>query len=275
MSGPQAARLPGDRLHLNHGPIDLVIGAEGAGRDAFFHAAAQRFATILEELVAELPDLRRPDAPPPSGPTARRMQAATAPFAPEFITPMAAVAGAVAEEVLSQAAGMPDLQKAYVNDGGDIAFLLAPGATFTAAMAGGTVTIPADTPWRGIATSGQGGRSHSLGIADSVTVIARGAALADAAATMIANRVDLPGHPAVRRVPARDLAPDSDLGDRRVTTALGPLTPAEVDRAIAAGRAYAETLIARGLIGGVALTLNHRTALAGAAHDLTKDPAHA
>ena len=48
---------------------------------------------------------------------------------------------------------------------------------------------------RGIATSGWRGRSFSLGIADAVTVLAATAAEADAAATMIANAVDLPGHP--------------------------------------------------------------------------------
>ena len=50
---------------------------------------------------------------------------------------------------------------------------------------------------RGIATSGWRGRSFSLGIADAVTVLAATAAEADAAATVIANAVDLPGHPAI------------------------------------------------------------------------------
>ena len=78
-------------------------------------------------------------------------------------------------------------------------------------------------PVRGIATSGWRGRSFSLGIADAVTVLADRAAMADAAATIIANAVDLPGHPGVVRVPARDLAPDSDLGDRLVTQGVGEL----------------------------------------------------
>ncbi|WP_204349766.1 hypothetical protein, partial [Klebsiella pneumoniae] len=76
----------------------------------------------------------------------------------------------------------------------------------------------------GIATSGAQGRSFSLGIADSVTVLARDAASADAAATLIANAVDL-DHPAIRRRPARNLDPDSDLGDRLVTVGVGDLTP--------------------------------------------------
>ncbi len=83
-------------------------------------------------------------------------------------------------------------------------------------------------PARGVATSGRHGRSFSLGIADAVTVLARTASQADAAATVIANAVDLPGHPAVIRVPANDLQPDSDLGARLVTRAVGNLSAADI-----------------------------------------------
>ena len=76
-------------------------------------------------------------------------------------------------------------------------------------------------PVRGIATSGWRGRSFSLGIADAVTVLAATAAKADAAATIIANAVDLPNHAAITRVPAREIAPDNDLGERLVTRAVG------------------------------------------------------
>ena len=63
-----------------------------------------------------------------------------------------------------------------------------------------------------------------MGIADSVTVLARTGAVADAAATLIANAVDV-DDPAIRREPAAELAPDSDLGDRLVTVEVGPLPP--------------------------------------------------
>ena len=45
-----------------------------------------------------------------------------------------------------------------------------------------TMSVDADMPVRGIATSGRHGRSFSLGIADAVTVLARTASQADAAA---------------------------------------------------------------------------------------------
>lgn len=262
----QAGLLPdGVRLHLHHGPIDLVIRADGPARAAAYDAARACFDGLLDRLVTELPDLRRADPPDLSGPVARRMQAATAPFLPEFITPMAAVAGAVADEVLSAMARVSGLGAAWVNNGGDVAFHLPQGATLTAALAGGQARLSHDQPWRGIATSGRGGRSFSLGIADSVTVVARTAAAADAAATMIANHVDLPGHPAVQRAPARDLLPDSDLGERPVTTGLGPLSARDTARALDTGLAYARSLVARGLIGAAHLILNGASRTVGGA----------
>lgn len=258
MSGPQTAWLPGGRLHLQHGPIDLICEAFGAVTATAYRAAATRFAPILDELVAELPRLRRPLHGPFDGTVARRMAAAVAPHA-GFVTPMAAVAGAVADEVLEAMIAPGELERAYVNNGGDIAFWLAPGATLTAAIAGSggadRLAVRHADPVRGIATSGWRGRSHSLGIADAVTVTARSAAAADVAATLLANAVDLPGHPAVTRRAAAELDPDSDLGVRLVTTAVGPLAPAEIAVALDAGATAARTMLEAGLIEGAALFL--------------------
>ncbi|MBI1219483.1 MAG: UPF0280 family protein [Rhodobacteraceae bacterium] len=266
-----AAMLPdGRRLHLNHGPIDLIVEADAGHRAAAYAAAAHRFATVLDELVAELPVLRQPVTPGAlTGPVARRMEAACLPHRPVFITPMAAVAGAVADEIVAAMATVSGLAKAYVNNGGDIALHLTGGESFTALMPGGRVTLAASDPARGIATSGWRGRSHSLGIADAVTVIAANAAAADAAATLIANAVDLPGHLAIARRPACELQPDSDLGDRLVTIGVGPLTAQETADALASGFATAQAMLARGLIGAAHLTLNGQT------RALTPEPAHA
>lgn len=274
----QIALLPdGRRLHLQDGPIDLIV--EGFGRsDAVstaYSAATARFATILDELCAELPALRSATCPHRcalGGIVARRMHAAVAPFAAsQFITPMAAVAGAVAEEVLGAMVTAAPLTRAYVNNGGDIALHLAPGATFTAGMVGrpdrpallGTATIDAGHPVRGIATSGWRGRSFSLGIADAVTVLACSAARADAAATVIANAVDLPGHPAVERAPANGLQPDSDLGARLVTVHVEPLIRRDIAEALDRGTACAEALRRRGLIHAASLHLQGETATVG------------
>ncbi len=262
-----AALVPGGRLHLQHGPIDIVAEAFGfppAIRGAYARAAG-RFATILEELVFELPALRSEDTPVEGG-IARRMAAAVAPFRPAFVTPMAAVAGAVAEEVLAALVG-PGITRAYANNGGDIALWLAPGERLTCALAVSDgmdrVMVAATDPVRGIATSGWRGRSFSLGIADAVTVVARTAALADAAATMVANAVNA-DHPGIGRRPARDIRCDSDLGDRLVTVSVPVLAPEERACALEAGLRAAEAFRARGLIEGAALFLQGERRATGA-----------
>ena len=264
----QAALLPGGRLHLSHGPIDLVIGADGA-RDLAFRAGFDRFGTILSELTAELPLLRRPVGTKPKGKIARAMYRAALPHADGLTTPMICVAGAVAAEVLSAMVDAADLTRAYVNNGGDIALHLTEGARFDVGIAGldgqslGTATIRSSDPIRGIATSGQGGRSQSLGIADSVTVLARSAAMADAAATRLGNAVDLPAHPAIRRSPANQLHDDSDLGAAPVVTHVGPLSPADVNQALTTGATAAQGLRDRGLIFGAALFLRDQHTVIG------------
>lgn len=264
-AGVQIGWLSGGRLHLNRGPIDLVIGAEGPGASAAFQAAAARFDGMLEALVAELPALRSGKGMPVRGDVARAMALAVAPYRPAFITPMAAVAGAVAEAVLAAMIAGGGLTRAYVNNGGDIALHLAPGAGYEVALAtGGRVSLRHGDGIGGVATSGWRGRSQSLGIADAVTVLARTAPMADAAATMIANAVDLPGHPGVRRLPASAVKADSDLGDRPVTVEVGPLAPVEAEQALARGAALALDAQRRGLIAGAALVLQDRVRIIGA-----------
>ena len=328
--GAQWAVLDTGTHHFQHGPIDLIVRVDGHGvpagkaealsgvasesRAFALEAAWQRFAVILPELVAELPVLRQPV---PSAlttasidqrfdsPVARRMGEACWPFRHGFVTPMAAVAGAVADEVLQallfgaptddtahhfpqypapglvvgmaetvMATGSGDragVRRAFVNNGGDIALYLAPGESWTVGLvtnpqavrfhsssgrlgADGCFTIHADQRIGGIATSGWRGRSFSLGIADSVTVLAANAALADVAATLIANQVNA-DHPAIHRAPADTLKDDTDLGSRRVTVDVGPL-PSEVVRgALLQGAQLARQWQRSGLIAGAVLVL--------------------
>ena len=134
---PSARLLPGDRLHLQHGPSDLIIWAEG-GRDAAYLAAAKRFETIIAEIVAELPALREMLSPlttKPKGQVAQRMHMACTPFASTgYLTRMAAVAGSVADEVLSAMCQHADISRAYVNNGGDIALYLGRGKSLSTAI---------------------------------------------------------------------------------------------------------------------------------------------
>ncbi|HEV7265053.1 MAG TPA: UPF0280 family protein [Falsiroseomonas sp.] len=286
-----AQRLAGERLHLSHGPMDVVLRGWGTAQEvaAAERAAASRFATILAELVSELPTLRAAIGPGTrvQCAVARRMLAGCLPFARRgvFVTAMAAVAGAVADELMAaMRAAAPGLRRAYVNDGGDIALFVAPGESLKLGLAAepagspahaggcargpvadfdGTLVTTHDMRIGGVATSGRLGRSFSLGIADAVTVLARDAATADAAATLIANAVDVES-PAVQRRPASALDPDSDLGELPVTIDLGPLSDAEIAAALDAGAARAEAWCRAGLIRGAALRLAGRARIAGA-----------
>ena len=267
---PHRALLPTGRWHFQHGPIDLVIGAEGdAEAVALAHTDAwTRFQRILPELVAELRALRLPvrGPCPLRGLVAQRMWAACRPYHAAYITPMAAVAGAVAQEVVGsyRRAGVA---RAWINNGGDIALHLAPGTSVQVGVvadpsrhrsgrADGHFTVDATMPVRGVATSGWRGRSHSLGIADSVTVLARTAAMADAAATMIANAVDI-DDPRIRRRPACELKDDTDLGDIPVTVDVPPLAPDQVQAALEAGARRARALQRDGLIHAAMLVCQH------------------
>ena len=274
--GAQCRLLPdGRRLHLQHGPIDLVIGAAGPDGevDRAYAQARTRFDDILPALVGELEVLRRPIATPrrrPAGTVARRMIDAAWPHRGVFVTPMAAVAGAVADEILAALTAGRGLATAYVNNGGDIAIHLAPGESLRLGVVGdlhrpainGVAALDYAMPVRGIATSGWKGRSHSLGIADAVTVLARSAAAADVAATLIGNAVDV-GHPAIVRRRAAEIDDDSELGDRWVTVAVGDLDETSVDTALARGAEAAAAMRRAGLIEAAVVVLKGRTRAVG------------
>ena len=228
---------------------------------------------MLQRLVDELALLRTPlgaARPEPEGPVARRMVAACWPHRAVFVTPMAAVAGAVADEMLAALTAGRDLETAHVNNGGDIAIHLAPGAGLDLGLVArldapaidATARLAHDGPVRGIATSGWRGRSRSFGIADSVTVLAGDAASADVAATLIANEVTV-DDPAIARRPASALDDDSDLGDRKVTVAVGPLSKATVESALDRGALAARAMLGAGQIAAAMLVLRGRQRAVG------------
>ena len=223
-----------------------------------------RFSGLLQELVDELPMLRSALTqcyPRVHGPVTRRMVEAVWPYRNEFITPMAAVAGAVAEAVLHAMTENRKLFRAYVNNGGDIAFHLVGGEQFRIGIAEiddgslqGVGVIDANMHVRGVATSGWRGRSFSFGIADSVTVLAATAAEADVAATMIANAVNV-DHPSIRRVAANSLHTESDLGAMLVTRNVPALDESCIAAALNSGVAKAQQYLNRGLFYSAVIRL--------------------
>jgi len=287
--GAVRRRLDRERWHFQHGPIDCIVGAEGEeGVVAVaIEEAWTRFGGVLAELVGELPRLRENLSAAGAasrslqGVVARRMVAACRPYADTgtFVTAMAAVAGSVAEELVAFFA-RPGIARAYVNNGGDIALHLAAGQALDVgvvddpalALAGaplaGRFAVDSRSPVRGIATSGWRGRSFSLGIADSVTILARTASAADAAATIVANAVDVDDARIVR-VPASAVRDDSDLGERLVVRAVPTLPAPRVDQALARGAAEARAHVDAGRIVGAVLSLQGRWRVVG---DIGADP---
>lgn len=268
-------RLADNRLHFQHGPIDLIVLAEGPF-EAVEQAYAQgwrRFGSVLDELSPQLKELRRPlgsEPPRLRGEIALTMLWATWPFRAKFITPMAAVAGSVAEAVLKSMVLATPVRRGLVNNGGDIAVYLSHGETTRLGIVerpdypqiAGAITLKHTDSARGIATSGWRGRSQSRGIADAVTVLARSASAADAAATMIANEVDT-AHDAITRRPAREVKDDSDLGGIPVTVEVGPLPREAVEEALQNGAREAARLLRLDLIEGAVLLLQGESRVMG------------
>lgn len=257
----------GRRLHLQHGPIDLVIEAFGSDEEVAeaYGQVRDRFSTILSQLVEELPKIQQVVKEPrwvPKGPVAVRMMDAVWPHRGSFVTPMAAVAGSVADEMAQALSHGRDLRRAYINNSGDIAIYLAPGEKLRLGIVGeldkpgidATAEIDHASPIRGVATSGWRGRSWSFGIADAVTVVAVSAAIADVAATLIANAVNA-DHQSIERRPASEMDDQTDLGNRLVTVSVGNLDKTTVDAALDAGHTAASGMLRDGLIVAAAILL--------------------
>jgi hypothetical protein len=267
-----------NRLHLQHGPIDIIahVDAPEEVRKRLYTSASNRFSTVLVELVAEMDLLKQPwsaDLPDPKGGIAQKMCFAVR-GSDIFVTPMAAVAGAVADEVLEAMLNeakntdpcLEEIQRMYVNNGGDIAFWLNAGESFSIGVVdnpgipelNARVSLTYESLVRGIATSGWRGRSQSLGIADAVTVLAGSAAIADAAATLIANDVNV-DYPGILKRPASEVKNESDLGMLPVTVDVPPLPFDQISEALKRGAQTAGNFIRTGKIEAAYLSLQKQT----------------
>lgn len=251
-----------NRLFLNHGPIDIVLEAFGKDKPLAYEKAKKYFSTLLNELVLDMDLLKKEVVPHRNfnNKISQSMQNATEKFYPNFITPMAAVAGSVADNILNVLVKDTKLEKAYVNNGGDVSFYLTENQTVKSSLAS-IPNIIAEIDYkdksRGIATSGWRGRSFSLGIADSVTVLADNAAMADAAATMIANSVNIKNHPLIIKKPAEEIYEDSDLKNLMVTVEVGDLKQSEIEDALRNGNEVGKTYLENGLINSALIELHN------------------
>lgn len=258
------------QVFLDYGPVSMVISATrgGEGDTALCRSAFPVVDRCLCELRPALETLRRfPGEVEPetlTG-TARIMADAVLATGDPYLTPMAAVAGSLADAVAdfleSQGA-----EKATANNGGDIALRLAPGQSLGVGIVcdlerGDVDRVARLTPESGVggvATSGLGGRSLTTGIASGVTVFSARCADADALATLLADRSRIDS-PKVRACPAKELDPDSDIAELSVVTGVDPLTEAEKQAALAQVLAEAEKQYRRGGLIACVATVQGRT----------------
>ncbi len=273
----------GETVTAAWGPMHLVIKAEKNGRPQIDAAreAAQTAFDCLARVAAWRGAFRRSAlafTPPPDDPLAATMVTAVAAVGAADLTPMAAVAGTIADAVADRLVTM-GMHRAVVNNGGDIAVRLAGGQSVRVGLRSAiddpgiawVLTLDdRESDW-GVATSGLGGRSFTRGIASAVTVVAERTAVADAAATAVANACNVEDENIMRR-PAEALDPDTDIAGLTVTVRVGPIHPVRQQRALARAAENAEALCEAGLIRGAVISLGRLSATAGGIEALLTKP---
>lgn len=236
--------LEDGKVFVDHGPVSMVITAREGSR-MLTELAAESFPVIcraLGELADALPILRLyPDkirgkmSPGLPDQMVRAVRAVKEPT----LTPMAAVAGAMADLVADylEARGAATV---IVNNGGDIALRIHERqgvrmGIVTDIGRGQTdeiVTIHEEDGIGGVCTSGLGGRSLTRGIANGVTVFSKRCIQADACATHIANCSYIRS-PQVVTKKAGEADPSSDIPDLDIVTDVGVLIAEEIRQGIA------------------------------------------
>lgn len=248
--------LPDGRVFVDYGPTSMVITArlQGEPQVELAKAAFPLIQEVLGEVARALPTLRQY---PKDGDFSqleglpRVMAEAVLATGEETLTPMAAVAGtvadAVADWIFARGADM-----VAVNNGGDVALRLGPGQQMRMGILpeldgkiSQVITIRAEDGIGGVCTSGLGGRSLTRGIASSVTVFSRRCALADACATHIANCSYIDS-PRVHTCLAGELEPESDIASLRIVHQVEPLEEFEIQRGLEQVRQEAEQQLTRG-----------------------------
>jgi len=251
--------------YLDYGPMQMTISAfcRQQPLDQDIMEAVGYAKNLLAELascikVAKLPagTIKRC----PTSPAILAMMIDAVQRCPDpTLTPMAAVAGAIADcvaELLVQRGAT----KVIINNGGDIALRIAEGESVKVGIAPDLnnnsvshfIEIDSTSKVRGIATSGLGGRGLTKGIASAAVILSENCRIADACATLVANHIFSPD-PEIKQVRAEELDPDTDIYGHLVTAALGKLQPKTWQQALQNGLAQARKVLEQGLISGAIL----------------------
>ena len=278
-NGTQIHLLEGGRVLAEYGPMQLVISASigaipqvrecvRAAKESFHYL--ESVARCKDSIFAPWPCVKRHI----EDEVVASMVSASRVVGDRDLTPMAAVAGAIADAVADflYERGMT---KVIVNNGGDVAIRLGSGQCVRIAVGAQgetgycptTIVLGDSEPSWGVASSGLGGRSLTKGIARLVTVISTRAAYADAAATAVANATFVED-PCVSMVDAEDVDPNTDIPGTRVVNGVGEISEATVALGLRRGKEKADDLIARGIILGAFIMIKDRVALAGSFEEL-------
>ena len=248
------------------GPMRLVIRAWNYQQPQIRLArrAAETSILYLERIARCRPMLSRPTAEIedlPEDELALEMIASTRAIGDEDLTPMAAVAGTIADAVADWLFER-GMTRVIVDNGGDIAIRLARGerATvgvrplITSQLITHVIYLDSSRSAWGVTTSGMGGRSFTRGIASAVTVLADNASVADAAATAVANSSFVKDK-GIIQMPAQNIDPSSDLAGIHVTSEVKPLSTESIRKAVGNARRKADNLFQKDLIIGAFIAL--------------------
>ena len=256
-----ATVLPEGSVLAESGPMRLVISA-GIGKvvqtKVALRAAEESFG-FLERVARHRKFLGRhflESREDIKDPLVLKMISSVVIVGDEDLTPMAAVAGTIADEV-ADFLFEHGMTKVVVDNGGDVAIRADREDPITVGIRPDVndreiaCVIGLDPGLRshGVATSGLGGRSLTRGIASAATVVARTASLADAAATAVANASLLEDEQILRRR-AEDLDPYTDIAGLDITVKVGPLSEQKKSRAVSQAIRRAEDLVRREVILG-------------------------
>ena len=256
-----ATVLAGGNVLAESGPMRLVISA-GIGKvvqtQMALRAAEESFG-FLERVAAHRISLGRQYRECRDriqDPLVLKMISSVVAIGDEDLTPMAAVAGTLADAV-ADFLFERGMTKVVVDNGGDVAIRADREEPVTVGIrpdvndraVSHVIGLDPDLRTHGVATSGLGGRSLTRGIASAATVVARTASLADAAATAVANASFLEDAQVWRRR-AEELDPYTDIAGLDVTVRVGPLSEEKKSQALAQAIQKAEDLVRREVILG-------------------------
>lgn len=261
--------LGDDTVLVECGPMRMFIEADRHGvRDPIAcRAAGMKAVDFLNEVARHRAEVQQPAltcAEPPKNLLIHEMWRVTSLVGDADLTPMAAVAGTIADATADFLVSR-GLTRVLVNNGGDVALRLFRGETVAVGIrpevasrvVSHRVLLTSEMSVGGVCTSGLGGRSFTRGVASAATVFAGRASVADAAATAIANATYVRS-PAVKRCTADSVFPDTDLKGVDVTVEVGHLTEPEIHTALAQGMERAEELVTRSVIVGACLAVQGR-----------------